>query len=173
MVANYLLIGNDPHIAKVIYMKNRPANHFYTSKLSTVRNNIVGMSGFADAVLGNKPGRRDLKQRLLAATGRARDEKLFRRDDRAGIPDDRRGAASTVRVGAWLDAVCKGTDDAIFDEMRNPWSTKIDPDNSDEAVIEIRKPFVDTGPLALEDGSLLSYLRRCYAANQLLRDGII
>ena len=61
-------------------MKNRGAKLFYTSKLSTVRSNIVANFTF-DTVLGNRPGRLDLKQRLLVATGRDRGTKGHRYPD--------------------------------------------------------------------------------------------
>ena len=60
LMMNYLTAGNDDQIAKVVYMKNRPSNVFYKSKLSDVRNNLLNFT-YANQVLGHAPARSALR----------------------------------------------------------------------------------------------------------------
>jgi hypothetical protein len=165
LMCNYLAVGGDNRIAKVIYMKNRPANVFYKTKLSVVRQNIVA-NPFPASVLGDDKGRQYLKGLLLTATGRADSQRLFV----GGGPSQ--GAPSDVTVGDWIDEVLSGTDDQIFDEMKNEWSQEIDPDAANEVVIELRRlgSFTRHDNYALEDDAgLLAFLKKVYGANQLFK----
>lgn len=165
LMCNYLMVGGDDRIAKVIYMKNRPANVFYKTKLSVVRRNIVA-NPFPATVLGDDKGRQYLKGLLLTATGRADSQKLFV----GGGPSQ--GAPSDVTVGDWIDEILTGTDDQIFDEMKNEWSQEIDPDAANEVVIELRRlgSFTKHDNYALEDDAgLLAFLKKVYGANQLFK----
>ena len=169
LMTNYLTAGNDDAIARVIYMKNRPANVFYKSKLSDVRNNLVGTT-YGNQVLNSVNGRAALRLLLLAETGRIAGHPLFK-----GDPSPHpQGVASTVTVGTWLTEVLDGTDDQIFDEMKNPWANEIDPDANDEVVIELRKQGFNLthANFTLEDfgSGLLSYLKKVFVANKAIKN---
>ncbi len=169
LMMNYLTAGNDDQIAKVIYMKNRPANVFYKSKLSDVRDNLLNF-GYGARILGTVPGRFALRLLLLAQSGRTAGDPLFKADP---DPVNPQGVASAVTVGTWITEVLDGTDDRIFDEMKNPWANEIAPDANDEVVIELRKRAFDLthSDFTLEDfnGGLLEYMRKVYLANKAVK----
>ncbi len=170
LMMNYLTAGNDDDIAKVVYMKNRPANIFYKSKLSDVRTNLLNLS-YGNIVFGNANNRIALRTLLLAESGRTAGDPLFKADP---SPVNPQGVASNVTVGTWLTEVLDGTDDRIFDEMKNPWSDEIDPDANDEVVIELRKRAFNLthSNFALEDfnSGLLEYMKKMYLANKAIKN---
>jgi hypothetical protein len=174
LMCNYLLVGKDPAIANVIYMKNRPSNIFYKTKLSTVQQNIVGQS-FPSQILTKPAGLKLLKEQLLAVTGRDAGEALFIEGKRVQ-KDGLKGAASDVSVGDWIDEVLTGTDDKIFDEMKNEWSTEIAPDAGNEVIIELRRigDFVLHNNYDLEDDKgLLDFMKKVYLANKAYKQRTI
>ncbi len=167
LMCNYLLVGNDPAIANVIYMKNRPSNIFYKTKLSTVRQNIISQS-FPAEVLTKPKNLEFLKEQILAATGRDGGEAVFIEGQRVQ-KDGLKGMASTVSVDDWLEEVLSGTDDSIFGEMKNEWSTEIAPDANNEVIIELRRigDFVVHNNYSLEDDKgLLDFMKKVYLANK-------
>lgn len=170
LMMNYLTAGNDDQIAKVVYMKNRPANVFYKSKLSDVRNNLLNFT-YANQVLNHAPERSTLRLLMLAASGRTAGDPLFKADP---SPVNPQGLASTVTVGTWLTEVLEGTDDQIFDEMKNPWANDIAPDANDEVVIELRKMGFNLthDNFALEDfgSGLLAYMKKVFLANKAIKN---
>ena len=169
LMANYLAAGNDDAIARVIYMKNRPANVFYKSKLSEVRNNLVGTT-YGNQVFNTAPGRAALRVLLLTETGRVSGQPLFKADPNPNP----QGVASAVTVGTWLNEVLDGTDDQIFDQMKNPWANEIHPDANDEVVIELRKQGFNLthANFTLEDfgSGLLSYMKKVFVANKAIKN---
>jgi hypothetical protein len=168
LMCNYLLVGSNPYCAKMIYMKNRPANIFYKSKLSAVRNNLEGVGGsYAKTVFAHGSGIIALKTLLLSHTRRTQDQPLFIADTITN-----QGAASTVTVGTWLNEVLNGIDDQILDEMKNPWSDDIDPDANNEVVIELRKigyNIQHNNFVLDDDNGLLAYLKKVYLANKAIK----
>lgn len=170
LMMNYLTAGNDDQIAKIIYMKNRPANVFYKSKLSDVRNNLLN-TNYGNQVLNSAQGRSALRTLLLMESGRTAGDPLFKADPSLVNPQ---GVASNVTVGTWISEVLDGTDDRIFDEMKNPWANKINPDANDEVVIELRKQGFDLthSNFKLEDfgSGLLAYLKKVYLANKAIKN---
>jgi hypothetical protein len=170
LMMNYLTAGNDDQIAKVVYMKNRPANVFYKSKLSDVRNNLLNFT-YANQVLGQANERTALRLLILAGSGRTAADPLFKADP---SPVNPQGLASTVTVGTWLTEVLDGTDDQIFDEMKNPWANDIAPDANDEVVIELRKMGFNLthDNFALEDfgSGLLAYMKKVFLANKAIKN---
>lgn len=166
LMADYLLVGAHLDVAAgSSYLKNRPANIMVKTKLSTVRTKLVTQYRYAATWLNDGLNRTILADALLEKTGRRAGDPLF-----VASADGRNGA-STVTAGEWVEEVLDGTGDQAFDEMKNAWATEIDSAGPDEAVIELRKPFVKSGDMALENGNLLTYLRQCYAANKLLKAG--
>src|SRR5690606_428861 len=135
LMMNYLTAGSDDDIAKVIYMKNRPANVFYKSKLSDVRNNLL-TTVYGNLILNDANNRAALRTLLLIESGRTSGDPLFKADP---SPINPQGIASTVTVHQWITEVLSGVNDRIFDEMKNPWANPIAPDANDEVVIELRK----------------------------------
>jgi hypothetical protein len=170
LMMNYLTAGNDDEIAKVIYMKNRPANVFYKSKLSVVRNNLLN-TYYGNLVLSNPQHRATLRALLLIVSERNVGDPLFKADP---SPVNPQGVASTVTVINWITEVLSGVDDRIFDEMKNPWSNPIAPDANDEVVIELRKVGYNLTHhnFTLEDfnGGLLDYMKKVYLANKQLKN---
>jgi hypothetical protein len=170
LMMNYLTAGNDDNIAKVIYMKNRPSNVFYKSKLSDVRDNLLS-TNYGDLILNDANNRAALRTLLLIESGRTSGDPLFKADP---SPINPQGAASTVTVHQWITEVLSGVDDRIFDEMKNPWANSIAPDANDEVVIELRKLGYDLthSNYTLEDfnGGLLQYMKKVYLANKQLKN---
>ena len=170
LMMNYLTAGNDDHIAKVVYMKNRPSNVFYKSKLSDVSNNLRNTS-YGTQILDDDVARNTLRLLLLAESGRTAGDPLFKADPDPYHPQ---GVASTVTVGTWLTEVLDGTDDQIFDEMKNPWANDITPDADDEVVIELRKRGFnlthDNFTLENFGGGLLEYMKKVYLANKAIKN---
>lgn len=170
LMMNYLTAGNDDHIARVIYMKNRPANVFYKSKLSDVRNNLLNFN-YGYQILNSAMGRDALRVLLLVESGRTAGDPLFKADPDPIAPQ---GVASNVTVHAWITEVLGGVDDRIFDEMKNPWANEIDPDANDEVVIELRKRAFNLthNNFTLEDfgNGLLEYMKKVYLANKAIKN---
>jgi hypothetical protein len=168
MMCTYMMVGGDPDIANVFYMKNRPSNVFIKSKLSVVRNNIVSSSKYLKDILKTNDGRKFIREQLLAVTGRGSGDKLFI----AGTKADKEGnlpSASDVTVDTWVREVLRGIDDKVFDEMKNEWSTDIKPDDKNEVVIELRKlgNFLTHSNFALEDDAgLLEFMKKVYLINK-------
>jgi len=170
LMMNYLTAGNDNDIAKVIYMKNRPANVFYKSKLSDVRNNLL-TTVYGNLILNDANNRAALRTLLLLESGRTSGDPLFKADP---SPINPQGVASTVTVHQWITEVLAGVDDRIFDEMKNPWANPIAPDANDEVVIELRKLGYNLthSNFVLEDfnSGLLQYMKKVYLANKQLKN---
>jgi len=170
LMMNYLTAGNDDAIAKVVYMKNRPANIFYKSKLSDVRDNLLNFP-YGNQILTNPVAVATLRLLLLAESGRTAGDPLFKADP---DPVNPQGLASTVTVGTWLTEVLNGVDDQIFEEMKNPWANEIDPDADDEVVIELRKRGFNLthANFTLENfgTGLLEYMKKVYLANKALKN---
>ncbi len=163
MMVNHLKCGGEPEITKQTYIKNRPANVMFKTKLSTVRNNVAATT-FGAKVLGSPGGRLLVRQKLLASTGRGAADPVFI----AGTNT----APSDVTVGTWIDEILDGTDDKLFDEMKNEWAAELTPDATNEVVIELRKlgSFVSHDNYKLEDDAgLLAFLKKVYGANQLYK----
>lgn len=168
MIVNHLMVGGNEEISRQVYMKNRPANVMYKTKLSTVRNNIVA-NPYANTVLGSADGRAFLKARLIAATHRNAGDRVFVAYAQ-GHPS-RHTDPSDDTVDDWLDQVLGGVDDGIFEDMRNEWSAEIAPDDENEVVIELRRigAFVSHDDYSLETGGLLRFLQKVYGTHQLYK----
>jgi hypothetical protein len=164
MLVNHLLCGGDAEISKQVYIKNRPANVMFKTKLSTVRQNLVAGHEFASTVLNDAAGRTFLKTKLLERTHRNATDPVFIASATS--------RATQVTVGTWIDEVLTGADDKVLDEMRNPWSQEITPDDPNEMVIELRQlgsfmPHADTR--LDKDTGLLAWLKKVYGAHQLYK----
>jgi hypothetical protein len=174
MLVNHLMIGESEEISKQVYMKNRPANIMYKTKLSTVRNNIVS-NQFAAALLKKKAGRKLLLDQIIAATGRNAGDSVFVGYTHPTDPK-KNTAPSTVTVEGWIKQVLNGSDDQIFEEMKNPWSDEIVPKDTNVVAIELRRlgAFVAGADYSLEkDDGLLAYLKKVYGLNQLYKQRAI
>lgn len=132
LVLNYLLSGKATGTAG--YIKNR-STFMYKSKLSSVRNQIIG-EYYAGKILSRYPKRRQaLRNMLLSESGLRRNDEVYKG---ATFPSD---SKNLVRAGVWLDEVLAGTEDRLFEAMRNPWSNEIAPEDvhgERGAVMEMR-----------------------------------
>lgn len=168
LMMNYLTVGNSPYIAgKVGYFKNRPGTILYKSKLSTVSQNLKNSTNYGHSVLSSNENKNELKKLLLKESNRDEDEPLFVECETT------RSVASRVTVGTWLTEVLDGTDDKIFDVIKNSYSDEITPDATNEVVIELRQQGFNLNHqnLKLEDFSngLLAYMKKVYVANKAIK----
>jgi hypothetical protein len=178
MLINHLLCGGHPEISKTSYIKNRPVNVMFKTKLSTVRNNLTATAPYAATTLGSAKGRARLKSDLISATGRTEAESVFIEGQQRNNEQKKvvKTASSTVTVGAWIDQVLKGIDDDVFNEMKNEWATELTPDATNEMVIELRKlgSFVEHSNYTLEDDDgLLGFLKKVYGAHQVYKQRML
>ncbi len=179
MLINHLLAGGDAEISKTSYIKNRPVNVMFKTKLSTVRNNLTSTQPYAAAVLDHLNTRNFLRSELLNATGRTAGTPVFisGRQRNAESGTEVTTGSSDVTVGEWIYQVLRGDDDEIFDEMKNAWANELRPDATNEMVIELRKlgSFVEHTNYKLEDesGGLLPFLKKVYGAHQLYKQRLL
>ncbi|MFN8530713.1 MAG: hypothetical protein U0670_19070 [Anaerolineae bacterium] len=115
LVAHYLILGGKGITA---YLKNQ-TTLFYKSKLSDVRTNLITSNRWAFDLLHYSDTRAQVRDALLAQTGRNGGHKLFASGQAA--------MSSIVTCQAWLDAVLSGQGDPFFDEAKNDWGKPIDP----------------------------------------------
>lgn len=176
MLVNHLLCGGEPDIAKASYIKNRPANVMFKTKLSTVRNNLARTEPYAARIFASPQARAFLKSELIRTTGRAATDAVFIAGKQRSTEQGKEvtTARSQVTVEEWIDEVFQGTDDRIFNEMKNAWAAELTPDAPNEMVIELRKlgGFLKHSNFKLEDeqNGLLSFLKKVYAAHQLYKE---
>ena len=136
LVLNYLLSGKATGTAG--YIKNRSV-FMYKSKLSSVRDSIIG-DYYAQKILARYPRRRKtLRNMLLKKAGlRSGDEVYKGAEFPAGTED---APGPKVTAGTWVDEVLAGTEDRLFEAMKNPWSNEIGPEpihGEKGAVMEMR-----------------------------------
>jgi hypothetical protein len=169
MIVHQLLVGGNARIARAGgYLKNRLASIMYKSKLSTIRNNIVNQA-YPGRVLGGGGDRRWLRQQLYAATGRGGGDPVYLGSDRA--------APSTATISEWIREVLNGSDDSLFDELKNEWSAEIAPDAQSEVIIELRSlpTFVPLNHQLTPSNAqnIVNYLASIYMANRLVKERIL
>lgn len=161
LLAQYLISGGK---AKTYYLKNHTML-FYKSKMSDVRNNLVGANAYAAQLL-TATYHAAVKAQLLTDTGRTGTDPLFM------------GAnASTVTCAGWLDEVMGGIDDSLFEEAKNPWGNAIAPGNvkgSLAAVLEHRDLVKEIKPddnMKLTNPNLIvEYLVQVFKRNKKMQD---
>jgi hypothetical protein len=152
--AHYLLLGGK-HISA--YLKNQ-LSLFYKSKLSDVRNNLVGVNAWADAALNDDAVRGWIKGELLNLTGRTANEKVL--------------TGSKTKCGDWLDAILTGGGDPLFDEAKNDWGKPIDPGTvggKPAVVLEHRDLVLETPPEKADlnrPEKVVDYLVATFKANK-------
>jgi hypothetical protein len=162
LVSAYLVAGNT--VSSRGYVKNR-VQLFFKSKLSSVREDIVGDNPYAAALLTDDANRAWLKRKLIEINGRTGAEAAFLGIDNPTVSD-------------WLDEVLEGRDDSIFELARNPWSEEIKPGTvrgEHAAVMEMRSPgtvFTEDArfDVVSEPDAIVNYLMRLFAANQQVQE---
>lgn len=176
MMVHHLLIGADPRAQKMIYAKNRLGGVMYKTKLSTLVNGLAGNAYWMQILAKNtRPPK--LINHMIALSNRQGTEPVYLGytdidPKRRGTDDDRSSAASAITVATWLTEVVSGTDDSLFDELKNEWSEEITPP-SGIAAVEVRKPQSFLRPelgkieLSLDDPEgVTDYLLEIYKWNQ-------
>jgi hypothetical protein len=171
LICNYILSGAATE-GKGGYNKNRSL-FMYKSKLSSVRNDVIGEYYGGKILNRGAPRRTDLKNRILAETQRAANDEVFSGARYKVDPDDDKDPGVPVLTGDWIDEVLSGTDDKIFDALKNPWSNEINPENvggKKAAVMEMRdiSAFGIWGfNLQLSDtDDIVDYLASVYGLNK-------
>ena len=154
LIAHYLTLGGKDITA---YLKNQ-TTLFYKSKLSDVRNNIMGNRWIYDLV-HYADTRAQVATELLTGTARNGGDPLFR--------------GSVVDCDTWLAAVLSGSGDPFFEEAKNDWGKPIDPGKvkgKNAVVLEHRDlanemPFPDNLSLNNPD-AVVTYLVSFFKLNK-------
>ena len=161
LLAQYLISGGK---AKTYYLKNHTML-FYKSKMSDVRNNLVGANAYA-AQLFTVAYHAAVKTQLLTDTGRTGTDPLFMGSN-----------GSTITCAGWLDEVMTGVDDSLFEEAKNPWGNAIAPGTvkgSLSAVLEHRDLIKEIKPddnMKLTNPNLIvEYLVQVFKRNKKMQD---
>ncbi|MCU0541064.1 MAG: DUF4157 domain-containing protein [Oscillatoriaceae cyanobacterium Prado104] len=162
LINNYLVAGKN---VKTGYLKNRTA-WFYKSKLSDVCNNLVASNSYANTVLRGTQAAW-VKTQILNVNVRSTIDDVF--DPPPGVD---------LSCQTWLDEVFAGTDDRVFENAKNPWSTDIAPDRVKgrlAAVMEMRSPGVTFAPskmfeLSTDRDDIVEYLAVLYRAQRGWQD---
>jgi len=178
MLVHQLLIGNNPQAQKMIYAKNRLGGVMYKTKMSTIVRGLSGNKYWAK-IIAKKTHRPKLIDHMIALTNRGADEPIYTgytdpSEERRGTENDRSSASVDIAVKTWLREVLSGTDDKLFDELKNEWSEEIKPPKG-IAAVEVRKPQsflakeLEAVELKLDDPEgVTDYLLEIYKWNRML-----
>ena len=154
LIAHYLTLGGKDIQA---YLKNQ-TTLFYKSKLSDVRNDLMGNRWFYELV-HYADVRANVATELLTGTARNGAHSLFR--------------GSVATCNAWLTAVLSGSGDPFFEEAKNDWGQSIAPGQvkgKNAVVLEHRDlanemPFSNTLDLNHPD-AVVKYLVNFFKMNK-------